>query len=183
MSETYREVSHRDEAFALFWTYTSVNSLPYSSAYDIVVLDRFESTSDDIFYYWSWLLINLIQPFRHLNYKLNLDFDFNWTCTHFFETWKHNLFALIFFHPWMTKQYKPICYNTSPSYTMSYQIPILLFWRKFTQIHPNTWNSYKLNICETSSYSHLHCFIYKPQIIFTMYLIFLLTSRHSSDIL
>ena len=51
LSESYREVSHRDKASALFSTYTSVNSLRYSSAYDIVVLDRFESTSDDIFYY------------------------------------------------------------------------------------------------------------------------------------
>ena len=129
------------------------------------------------------LLILIIQSFQHLNYKLNLDFDFSWTCTHFFETWKHQSYTLMFFHPWMTKQYKPICYNPSPNYTMSYQIPILLFRRMFTHLHPNTWISFKINIIETSSHSHLHYFFSKHQIIFTIYLIFLSTSRHSSDIL
>ena len=52
----------------------------------------------------------------------------------------------------------------------------------FTHIHPNTWTSYKVNIFETSSHSHLHCFFYKHQIVFTIYLIFLSTSSHSSDI-
>ena len=132
--------------------------MSYCSAYNVVVLDRFKNASVDILCYWSWLLINLIQPSWHLNYKLNLDFGFNGTCTHFFETWKHKSFTLIIFHPCMTNQYKPICYTSSPSYTMSSQIPILLLWRMFTHIHPNTWNSYKLNIFETSSYSHLHFF-------------------------
>ena len=150
LSESYREVNRRDKASALFSTYTSVNSLSYSSAYDVVVLDRLESTSVEILCYWSWLLINLFYSFQHLNYKLNLDFDFNWTCTHFFKTWKHNWFDLIFFHPWMTKQYKPICYNTSPSYTMSYQTPKLNSWRMFTHVHLNTWNLYK-----SVSYTHL----------------------------
>ena len=157
--------------------------MSYSSAYSVIVLDRCESTSVDILCYWSWLLINLIQPSWHLNYKLNLDFDFNWTCTYFFETWKHKSFTLIFFHPWMTKQYKPICYNTSPNYTMSYQIPILLFRRMFTHIHPNTWISFKINIIGTLSQSQLHYFFYKHQIVFTIYLIFLSTSSHSSNIL
>ena len=64
-----------------------------------------------------------------------------------------------FYHSWMTKPYKPICYNTSPNYTMSYQIPILPLWRMFTHIHPNTWNSYKENTLETSSYSHIYLFL------------------------
>ena len=80
----------QDKASALFSTYTFVNSLSYSSVYDVVILDKLGNTSVDILCYWSWLLINLIQSFQHLNYKLNLDFDFNWICTHFFETWNTN---------------------------------------------------------------------------------------------
>ena len=83
----------------------------------------------------------------------------------------------------MTKQYKPGYYNTSPNYTMSYQILILLFWRLFTHIHPNTWISFKINISGTLSQSQLHYFFYKHQIVFTIYLIFLSTSSHSSNIL
>ena len=51
LSESYREVNLRDKASDLFSTYTSLKSLSYSFEYDVVVLDRFGSTSIDILCY------------------------------------------------------------------------------------------------------------------------------------